>query len=345
MLLFFWLACSPPDTGTPQAGADTTDTGSTNDADGTDDTNDTNDTGSPPTDTPSTNGDTGSTGDTGTATPPSEADCTHIAALPASYTSYGWAPPVEDFTFLDDGRILAVVGGHLQAFEFGGASTILVPNLGDVRGTRLLPDGRAALAHIQTGSVLLVDPFVGSEEVLASGLVNPNGIAIGNDGLVYVATTARIVRLDPSDLSQEVVAEIPNRSFDGLSFSPDFSRLYFNEEVGRIHWVDFDANGDPGPVQDGPSIPVGAFGLLDGMTVDACGNLYTTEMGSTVWRVSPTGVVEQVVVVSGVAILPALNFGPGTGGFDADVLYVADFTGKMHAVEVGVEGKWEPHLP
>lgn len=342
MLLTIWLACSSPDAGTPSSDTDTPDT---TDVSSSSDT----DTGSPGTDTDTDTAGhdtaTGSTGVTDTASTPSEADCTSIAALPASYTTYGWAPPVEDFTFLDDGRILAVVGGHLQAFEFGGASTILVPNLGDVRGTRLLPDGRAALAHITTGSVLLVDPFVGSQEVLASGLVNPNGIAIGDDGLVYVATTARIVRLDPSDFSQEVVAEVPNRSFDGLSFSPDFSRLYFNEEVGRIHWVDFDANGDPGPVQDGPSIPVGAFGLLDGMTVDACGNLYTTEMGSTVWRVSPSGTVEQVVVVSGVAILPALNFGPGTGGFDADVLYVADFTGKMHAVEVGVEGKWEPHLP
>ncbi len=343
MLLLVWLACTtqaPPAETTPSTGSRPTETTPT-DADTVDDSTTIDDSAS---DTDVT--DTAAPTDTGTeTTTDTELDCGAIAPLPVAYTTYGWGPSFEDFTFLPDGRILAVIGGNLKAIDFGGSSTVLVPNLGDVRGTRLLPDGRAALAHIETGSVLLVDPFTGGREVLASGLVNPNGIAIGDDGRVYVATTERILRLDPADFSQEVVAEMNNRSFDGLSFSPDYSRLYFNEEAGRVHWVDFDGNGDPGPVQDGPSIPIGAFSLLDGMAVDACGNLYTAEMGSTIWRVSPSGNVETVAVISGIAILPALNFGPGTGGFDANVLYVGDFTGKMHALEVDVPGKWEPHLP
>jgi len=339
MWLLVWLACTSPAPETPSSTADTPSDGTPTS------TSDTAETATVSTSSSDSTRDTSTsdTGDSGTST--EEPECDSLASLPAPYTTLNWMPPVEDFTFLDDGRILAVVGGHLQAIEHGGASEILVPNLGDVRGTRLLPDGRAALAHIETGSVLLVDPATGSREVLASGLVNPNGIAIGDDGRVYVACTERIMRLDPSDFSQEVVAELAGRSFDGLSFSPDFQRLYFNEEVGRVHWVDFDADGHPGPVQDGPSIPIGAFSLLDGMAVDACGNLYTTEMGSTVWRVTPTGVVEPVVEVSGVAVLPALNFGTGEGGFERDVLYVADFLGRLHAVEVDVDGKWEPHLP
>jgi hypothetical protein len=46
-----------------------------------------------------------------------------------------------------------------------------------------------------------------------------------------------------------------------------------------------------------------------------------------------------------VGILPALNFGSGVGDWQADKLYVMDFLGKMYEVDVGVPGKWEPHLP
>ncbi len=284
------------------------------------------------------------TTDTGEPTTAGGVDCTNLPALPVTYTTLNWVSSAEDFTFAPDGTMMAVQGGHLQSTVWGGQQTLLVPSLGDVRGTRMLADGRMALAHIQTGSILIVDPTTGSQ-VAHAGMTNPNGIAIGDDGQVYVATTGRIVRLDPDTGAQEVVADVPGRSFDGLSFSPDYSRLYFNEEVGRIHWVDFDSQGVPGPVQDGPSIPIGAFSLLDGMAVDACGNLYTTEMGSTVWRVATDGSVDKVIEVSGVAILPALNFGSGVGGWEADKLYVMDFLGKMYEVDIGVQGKAEPHIP
>jgi hypothetical protein len=342
MWIGIWLACSDPtprDGDLSDAATDVTDTDDT-------DVTDPNvtDTDPTPTDDPDDTG-TLDTSTDPTTDPGPTVDCTALTPLPAPYVTYGWAPPLEDFTFTNDGHILGVIGGHLQEVAFGGASSILVPNLGDARGTRILPDGRVAIALVDSGTVLLVDPNTGGQEVLASGLANPNGIAIGDDGNVYVTTSGRILRLKPADFSQEIVAEVTGRSFDGISFSPDYSRLYFNEEVGRIHWVDFDSAGNPGPVQDGPAIPIGGFSLLDGMAVDACGNLYTTEMGSTVWRVSPSGDVDLVVEVSGVAILPALNFGPGTGGFDDHTLYVQDFLGRMHAVDVGVPGKWEPHQP
>jgi len=286
--------------------------------------------------------DSGVTTDTGPTVPTSAFDCSTIHPLPAAYDTLRWVQPAEDFMITADGRMMAVHGGTLKETFFGGKQNVLVPNLGDVRGTRMLPDGRLALAHIETGSIIVVDPTTGARETF-SGLTNPNGIAIGLDGRVYAATTERIMALDPADGSVEVIAEINNRSFDGLSFSPDYQRLYFNEEVGRVHWVDFDATYTPGPVQDGPDIPIGAFSILDGMAVDVCGNLYTTEMGSTVWRVTPTGQVDKVVEISGVAVLPALNFGTGVGGWDANKLYVMDFLGKMYEVDVGVPGKFEPH--
>ena len=336
---------------TPTGGTTPTTTGSTGTGttdptvDPTDSPTDPTGADTAPTDTASVTTDTGATtasGDTGI--PTVAFDCSTIHPLPASYDTLRWVAPAEDFLFTPDGLMMAVHGGTLKSTEWGGAQTVLVPNLGDVRGTRMLPDGRVAMASIATGSILVVDPATGARETFG-GLTNPNGIAIGADGRIYAATTGRIMAVDPADGSLEVIAEMNNRSFDGLSFSPDYQRLYFNEEVGRVHWVDFDANYVPGPVQDGPNIPIGAFSILDGMAVDACGNLYTTEMGSTVWRITPQGDVDVVLVVQGVAILPALNFGTGVGGWDAETLYVMDFLGKMYAVDVGVPGKWEPHWP
>ena len=329
-------AATGPDSEPTDADTDTdTDTDSDTDTDADSDADADSDT--------DTDADTDTTADTGTPIPTTGFDCANLPAIPAPYTTLNWVPAAEDFTFDADGHYLAVTGGHLQSVDYGGGNTILVPNLGDVRGTRLLPDGRAALAHIESGSVLLVDPDTGSQEVLASGLQNPNGIAIDMDGNVFVTTTGAIMKLDPVAHTVEPFAEIANHSFDGLTFSPAYDRLYFNEEFGRVHWVDIDASGVPGPVQTGPSIPIGPFSLLDGMAADVCGTIYGAELGARVWRVRTDGTIEVVVDIGGVAIIPALNFGTGVSGWDADTLYVQDFLGKMHAVELGIPGKVEPH--
>lgn len=315
----------------------------------------TTDDGSPPGDTDVVDtDDTDPTGDTGTDdtddTPPweVEVDCTALLPSPVAYTKYDWIPGSEDFTFSADGYLMQVTGGGLKRTPFGGPSELLVPLDADVRGTRFLPDGRLVLATSENGTLLAVDPATGSQVPLASGLTNPNGIAIGADGLVYVATTGRIVRVDPDTGDVEIVADLPGNSFDGLTFSPDYTRLYFDEEFGQIHYVDFDAAGIPGEPRLGAQIPLGGFGfsILDGMTMDACGNLYVVEMNGTVWRVRTDGTVEDIVSLPGAAIIPALNFGyPPTGGWSATSLYVITFTGSVYALDIGVPGKWEPHLP
>lgn len=82
------------------------------------------------------------------------------------------------------------------------------------------------------------------------------------------------------------------------------------------------------------------------MTADACGNLYTVEMRGLVWRIPPDfSATEIVFEVPGFSGIPALNFGSGIGGWDADTLYVMDFLGKLYAAPLGVPGKWEPYLP
>jgi hypothetical protein len=294
------------------------------------------------------------TADTGEVptTPPWELqdfDCSTIVPGPVPFTRLAWAPSAEDFTFSPDGGMYAVSAGVLKRTPFGGPAEVLVPNLGDVRGTRFLPDGRLALAHPADASVWLVDPATGDGLPLGGSLDTPNGVAIDLEGRIAVATHHRIVQLDPATGASRDLAVIQGRSFDGLTYSPDFRRLYFNEELGWIHYVEFDAAGDPGPVQDlvqMPVTPLSPFSILDGMAMDACGNLYANQMSGRVWRITPTGEMEVVADIGGLSIIPALNFGlPDRDGWSLTHLYVMDFTGNLYDLDVGVPGKWEPHLP
>ncbi len=274
-----------------------------------------------------------------------QVDCSQLLPLPLTTTTHTWVPSHEDFTISADGRWIGTALGHLKATPWGGPSEILVPGAGSARGTRFLPDGTIVMADTETQSLTRADPATGSVWTVVGSLDTPNGIAIGWDGMVYIATSGRILRIDPDDGATEVMAEIPGRSFDGLSFSPDYRRLYFNEEIGRIHFVEFDEDMNPvRVVENAADLGLPPTAILDGMAVDACGNLYAVVMSGSVWRVTPTGDVERALTTPP-GMIPALNFGSGVGGFERDHLYIQDFLGKMYEAPVGVPGKWEPHLP
>lgn len=309
------------------------------------------DTVTPPSEpTGASTADTGAPGtDTGGTTVPweTEVDCSALLPVPAEYVRYDWVPGSEDFTFGADGNLYQVTGG-IKRTPFGGPTELVMPFAGDVRGTRFLPDGRLALNTIETGSVVVVDPATGAQEVVAAGLSNPNGMAIDPQGRIYVTVTAGIVRIDPASGAVDTIVSMPGNSFDGITFSHDYRRLYFNEELGQIHFVEIDEDGEPGVVRDGVRVDLGLdpFSILDGMAADACGNLYSTEMNGRVWRIRPDGTAEIVVDLAGLAIIPALNFGyPPVGGWTSTALYVLTFTGQVYELQIGVPGKWEPHLP
>ena len=241
-------------------------------------------------------------------------------------------------------RRVGGVGGNLQRTPYGGPSQVVLPGIGNVRGTRFLSDGTLVMAQMDENSLIRVDPSYGSVTLVRGGLDIPNGIAIGLDGWIYVATRGQIVRVHPDTGELEIVADVPNTSFDGLTFSPDYTRLYFNEEIGQLYWVDFDSDNNPLEPVAGPILPIGFMSILDGMTADACGNIYIIEMQGKLWRISPEGEIEVVVEIPN-SFLPAVNFGSGIGGFEATRVYIMDFLGKLYSADVGVPGKYEPHLP
>ena len=82
-------------------------------------------------------------------------------------------------------------------------------------------------------------------------------------------------------------------------------------------------------------------GLLDGLNVDVCGNVYVTEyIAGTIWRFDEAGSEPEIVVETGSSWIPNMKWGYGIGGWETDVLYVSDReSGGIFAVELGIPGK------
>jgi sugar lactone lactonase YvrE len=83
-------------------------------------------------------------------------------------------------------------------------------------------------------------------------------------------------------------------------------------------------------------------GGIDGLGVDACGNVYGSEyMHGNVWRISPGGDVELLAQLPS-SWVPNIKWGRGLGGFSHDVMYVADRdSGRLFGLPVGVPGATE----
>ncbi|MEZ4316290.1 MAG: SMP-30/gluconolactonase/LRE family protein [Myxococcota bacterium] len=280
------------------------------------------------------------TADTGDSLPPI---CASLPPLPTATPVIQGLGISEDFAFDVEGRLVGVENGNLRAVTRDGDLTLISPNVGDARGNRILLDGSVVVASVFTGTLQQVQ-LDGARTTLAS-VPQPNGIAIDPRGDAWVTSSSNGLYRVGVDGSVDLVGQ-NGSSLDGIVFSPDYRVLYFNSELGNVWRLEIDADGDPvGTPELFADVPLGG-GLLDGMTTDICGNLYVIRMDGHVVRFLPDGTLDGIVDIdTGFAFIPALNFGPGIGGFERDHLYVMNFGGGVFDLDIGVEGRWEPHYP
>ena len=197
-----------------------------------------------------------------------------------------------------------------------------------------------------SGAITTLDPLWSHDRArMNEGACDPDGrFYCGSMGYDRSPGAGAVYRLDP-DGSVQVVIESTTIS-NGLDWSPDGSRAYFNDtETYRIDVFDYDA--DTGLTNRRPFVVIDpAAGRPDGLTVDSDGGVWVAlNTGGAVHRYQPDGVIDAVVEVP-VQKVTACAF----GGDRLDQLYITTsreglapddepLAGSLFLARVGVTGQ------
>lgn len=294
-------------------------------------------------------GDTGGDGDTDTAEHDTdvEADCDALPDPGLPYSVINGIKATEDLAFDDEGFLVGASSNSLFKSSYDGDFEIFMAGAdGFIAGLRALPCGD--IVYSNQSEIYRVDEDTGQKTMVAGGLQYSNGIEIGLDGMIYTAEQngGTVTRIDPDTGEREYVAQALNNP-NGLSFSPDYRTLYVGSfGAGTIWKIEFDGAGEAGEVSVF-TYNVGT-GALDGMGVDACGNIYVCDYGQIhIFRISPDDPDDHVDLVdlgADSSWIPNFQWGSGIGGWKEDHIYVLDMGAeRAYEVPVGVPGKYRPY--
>jgi hypothetical protein len=230
---------------------------------------------------------------------------------------------------------LVTVGGQTVSrvdLESGRVVNVAAPTAGDMRGVGRASDGTLYAADIGPtngmavdGRVLRIDAQTGAATPVASGgrLNNPLGIAVADDGTIYVTDLSgdghgEVLAIDPSVGSQRVVASAPLVVPWGIAFLPNGELAVADEGYngtfrGALVRID-PATGAQAPLfLETLSVPIEN---ATGVAVDDAGRVLLTERSSNeVDRVDlATGVAERLGggMISPLDVEPAPGVGPTT---------------------------------
>ncbi len=319
----------PPTTGEPDTGS----TGTESSGPGTGDTGTTGTTGE--------TGTTGTTGETTTGTTGEAIDCEAVPDglyMPVLFLS-GFKGS-EDLAFDGQGGLALKRGADIVIVRADKSETVLAQGVAAAYGSRFLADGRLLVALPQSGEV--VTYAEGQEGVFLDGLKGPNGIYPDLAGDVWITEFggSRVLRIGADMAMTTIVSGADASAANGVVYDPQRQLLFYTKyQAGQVWRVAIDGQGEPGaPVQ------VAAVGgaALDGLTLDACGNVYAMDQGNNrLYRVRLDGAGAAIGEPALLAEFPSnvanAQFGVGDG-FDPYTLYAAGNPGDVYTLAVEFPG-------
>ncbi|MBM4371768.1 MAG: SMP-30/gluconolactonase/LRE family protein, partial [Deltaproteobacteria bacterium] len=253
-------------------------------------------------------------------------DCDALPEGPFELEKVPGAIASEDLAFDGLGHLVGSDNQAIYKSTAGGQVSLLAPDVHFRAGMRYLPNGLLAVNDNNQGRVLVVYPD-GSVTVLLGGLSYPNGMTVDTLGFIYVTEhdASRVLRIHSYTGEYTVLTdEIWNPN--GITFNTTYDTLYIGSfGMAAIFALSISPDGVPGRLEtwaDFSDTP----GLLDGMGVDACGNVYVCEYGATdVWRVSADGKTKKKIIIGGPydTYLPNFQWGRGPG-WDPESIYLPD---------------------
>ena len=295
-----------------------------------------------------------------------------------------------DLAFDDQGNLVGSNTQDLFRTPSGGSAQLWVPGMPGRAATRFLPDGRLVYVQEELSRVMLVGPD-GTSEVLASNLLYPFGVTVDQAGLVFVADSDRIVRIDPATGQSTVWVDFVPGGARWLSFGRDYDEMFVGGLTAAIYRIGLTPDGGAQEVEWWGQIPVtldgggadpvpapgetagtgdsggltaasdvsgtsdgsaeggsdtgfpGDEALIDGLGVDACGNVWVAEFYSTSLYMIPQWGGEGEVVIDWTEIEygHGLEWGSGIGDWSETALYLPQpyNENKVIEVEIGVPSK------
>lgn len=283
--------------------------------------------------------------DTGPEEPP--IDCAHIPQGPFELVKLDGPIASEDLAFDKEGHLIGSNDKAIFKSTYDGVKTVFVPKLNFRAGMRYLPNGHLVVCDNTKGQLVRVDEQ-GQLHTLITGLSYPNGIVVDMKGWVYFTEhdANKVWRVHPFT-GEKALLTTKIKNPNGITFSPDYKTVYIDgfSGVGIIYAMSISEDGVPGKLIEWAT-GVGT-GWLDGMGVDACGNVYVADYNATIiYRISPDGKKKDKIIFGSSlgAYLPNMDWGNDVGGWKRTNLYLPNGWAKeVFEVELGVPPKKRPY--
>jgi hypothetical protein len=281
--------------------------------------------------------------DTTAPQPPPVSACANGARPPGTIRQVAEIPRSDEFTFDNDGQLLALSGNDVVRVGGGQGSQLLFRNVSSLRNggaMRVLADGDLLIADYSQDRLLRVDPRTGRERGPMM-VPSPIKMAIGPGGDLYITSNqGNIYRVRPANGAIDMVVNTRLR-LGGITFSRDYKAVYVGAQDQRaLYTLPVAANGALGtPVLWTPNVT-----SPQALTTDECGQIYVAgSEDGRIRRIGPSGDAEIVANLNADDIW-AVAFGSGKHGWSDTSLFALDHDrGVLYEIPVGVKGAPPPH--
>jgi len=264
--------------------------------------------------------------------PPPQVDCSHLPQGPFFLEKVPEAIASEDLAFDGKGHLVGSNNKAIFKTTADGQVSLFTPNMQFRAGLAYLPNGWLVVCDNELNRLVKIDPD-GVKHVLLEGLAYPNGIAIDLKGYVYVTeeNAGRVLRVHSYTGEYTVLTEEVSHP-NGIAFNKSYDTLYIGSfGAGWIYTLSISEGGVPGRLEEWGDM-THTSGLLDGIGVDICGNVYVCDYGATdIWRFPPSGKFPVKILDADTddTYLPNMRWGRGPG-WDPYSFYLPD--GWKHGV-------------